>query len=75
MVASGSSSGPKISLGRAVPQPFLGENLLVKTPYKFKNSYGSTPEPQTAQDAPWQHGLSLNKSKFFSAHSDSQSDW
>ena len=32
------------------------ENLLPKTPYKFKNSYGgtsSTPEPQTPQDAPW----------------------
>ena len=23
------------------------ENLLSKTPYKFKKSYGGTPEPQT----------------------------
>jgi hypothetical protein len=23
------------------------ENLLLKIPYKFKKSYGSTPEPQT----------------------------
>ena len=36
------------------------ENLLSKTPYKFKNSYGGTPEPQTAQDAPWLRGPSLN---------------
>ena len=39
------------------------ENLLLKTPYKFKISYGGTPEPQTApwtaQDAPWLHGSSL----------------
>ena len=28
------------------------ENLLSETPYKFKNSYGGTPEPQTPQDAP-----------------------
>jgi hypothetical protein len=37
------------------------QNLLSKTPYKFKNSYGGTPEPQTAQDAPWLHGPSLKK--------------
>jgi hypothetical protein len=35
------------------------ENLLLKTPYKFKKSYGGTPEPQTAQDAPWLRGPSL----------------
>ena len=33
------------------------ENLQLKTPYKFKKSYGGTPEPQTAQDAPWLRGL------------------
>ena len=38
------------------------QNLMLKTPYKFKNSYGGTrtPEPQTTQqDAPWLHGPSL----------------
>ena len=30
--------------------------MLLKTPYKFKKSYGGTPEPQTPQDAPWLHG-------------------
>jgi hypothetical protein len=43
---------------------FLGKtggNLLLKIPYRFKNSYGGTPEPQTAQDAPWLHGPSLKK--------------
>jgi hypothetical protein len=39
-----------------VSQEKLVENLLLKTPYKFKKSYGGTPEPQTAQDAPWLHG-------------------
>jgi hypothetical protein len=29
------------------------QNLQSKTPYKFKKSYGGTPEPQTPQDAPW----------------------
>ena len=38
------------------------ENLLPKTPYKFKKSYGGTPEPQTPQDAPWLRGPSLKKS-------------
>jgi hypothetical protein len=28
------------------------ENLLSKTPYKFKKSYDGTPEPQTSEDAP-----------------------
>jgi hypothetical protein len=28
------------------------QNLLLKIPYKFKKSYGGTPDPQTAQDAP-----------------------
>ena len=37
------------------------ENLLLKTPYKFKKSYGGTPEPQTPQDAPWLRGPSLKK--------------
>ena len=27
--------------------------------YKFKKSYGGTPEPQTPQDAPWLRGPSL----------------
>jgi hypothetical protein len=53
------SSIPQGYLGRAVPQPFLTENLLLKTPYKFKKSYCGTPEPQTVQDAPWLHGPSL----------------
>ena len=35
------------------------ENLLSETPYKFKKSYGGTPEPQTPQDAPWLRGPSL----------------
>ena len=35
------------------------QNLLLKIPYKFKKSYGGTPEPQTTQDAPWLHGPSL----------------
>jgi hypothetical protein len=35
------------------------QNLLLKTPYKFKKSYGGTPEPQTPQDAPWLRGPSL----------------
>jgi hypothetical protein len=29
------------------------ENMLSETPYKFKKSYGGTPEQQTPQDAPW----------------------
>jgi hypothetical protein len=33
------------------------ENLLLKTPYKFKKSYGGTVEPQTPQDAPWLHAI------------------
>jgi hypothetical protein len=37
----------------------LTENLLIKIPYSFKESYDGTPEPQTAQDAPWLHGPSL----------------
>jgi hypothetical protein len=37
------------------------QNLLPKTPYKFKKSYGGTPEPQTPQDAPWLRGPSLKK--------------
>ena len=35
------------------------QNLQSKTPYKFKKSYGGTPEPQTPQDAPWLRGPSL----------------
>ena len=34
--------------------------MLLKTTYKFKKSYGGAPEPQTAQDAPWLRGPSLN---------------
>jgi hypothetical protein len=43
-------------------------NLLSKTPYKFKKSYGSSAEPQTPQDAPWLRGPSL-KSKLFISRS------
>ena len=39
------------------------QNLQSKTPYKFKKSYGGTPEPQTAQDAPWLHGPSLKNTR------------
>jgi hypothetical protein len=35
------------------------ENSLLKIPYKFKKSYGGTPESQTTQDAHWLHGPSL----------------
>ena len=35
------------------------QNLLLEIPYKFKKSYGGTPEPQTPQDAPWLRGPSL----------------
>ena len=38
------------------------QNLLSKTPYRFKKSYGGTPEPQTAWDAPRLRGPSLKKS-------------
>ena len=44
------------------------QNLQSKTPYKFKKSYGGTPEPQTPQDAPWLRGPSL-KSKLFISRS------
>jgi hypothetical protein len=40
------------------------ENLLSKTPYKFKNSYGGTPEQQTPQYAPWLRGASLKIHNF-----------
>ena len=52
--------GPPV---RAVSQEKLMENLQSKTPYKFKKSYGGTPEPQTAQDAPWLHGPSLKNTR------------
>jgi hypothetical protein len=42
-----------------VSQEKLMENLQSKTPYKFKKTYGGTPEPQTPQDAPWLRGPSL----------------
>jgi hypothetical protein len=42
------------------------ENLLLKTPYKFKKSYGGTLEPQTTQDAPWLHGPSLKIHRMYS---------
>jgi hypothetical protein len=61
------SSIPKISLVRAVSQPFLMQILLLKTPYKLKNRMAvHTLKPQTAHDAPWLHGPSLKKtvSKF-----------
>jgi hypothetical protein len=41
------------------------QNLLLKTPYKFKKSYGGTPEPQTAQDAPWLRGPSLKSFRVY----------
>ena len=41
------------------------QNLLSEIPYKFKKSYGSTPEPQTTPPgctlAPWLRGPSLKK--------------
>jgi hypothetical protein len=37
------------------------QNLLLEIPYKFKKSYGGTPEPQTTQDAPWLRGPSLKR--------------
>jgi hypothetical protein len=40
-------------------QEKLTQNLLLKTSHKFKKSYGGTPEPQTAEGAPWLHGPSL----------------
>jgi hypothetical protein len=43
------------------------QNLLLKIPYKFKKSYGGTPEPHTTQDAPWRHGPSLNISDLWRA--------
>jgi hypothetical protein len=49
----------RVCLVRAVSQGKLVQNLLLKIPYAFKNSYGGTPEPQTTQDAPWLHGPSL----------------
>ena len=33
--------------------------MLLNIPYKFKKSYGDTPELQIPQDAPWLHGFSL----------------
>ena len=47
------------SLVRTVSHEKLVGNLLLKIPYTLKKSYGGTPEPQTAQDAPWLHGPSL----------------
>ena len=35
------------------------ENLLSETAYKFKKTYGGTPETQTPQDAPRLRGPSL----------------
>jgi hypothetical protein len=37
------------------------QNLQLKSPYKFKKSYGGTQEPQTPQDATWLRGPSLKK--------------
>jgi hypothetical protein len=37
------------------------QNVLLKIPCKFKTLYGGTPEPQTAQDAPWLRGPSLKR--------------
>jgi hypothetical protein len=31
------------------------QNMLLEIPYKFKKSYGGTPEPQTTQDM--QHSI------------------
>jgi hypothetical protein len=42
-------------------QEKLVQNLVLKILYKFKNSYGGTPEPQTPHDAPWLHGPSLKR--------------
>jgi hypothetical protein len=46
----------KSSLGRAVSQPFLVQNMRLKIPYKFKTSYGGPPEPQAALGTPSAHG-------------------
>ena len=35
------------------------ENLLAKTPYKFKKSYGGTPEPLPPEYPPFRRGPSL----------------
>jgi hypothetical protein len=40
------------------------QNLLSKTPYKFKKSYGGASEPQTPQDAPWLRGPSLKVPRY-----------
>jgi hypothetical protein len=37
----------------------LWQKLLLKTPYTFKKSYGSAPEPQTAVGVPSAHGPPL----------------
>jgi hypothetical protein len=60
------SSAPIGAEGRAVSQPFLMENMLLKTSYTFKTSYGVTPEPQTTLGAPSVHGPSLKTSTKFS---------
>ena len=57
------SSTPWRSLVRAVSREKLVENLRLKIPYKFKNSYGGTSEPRTPQDAPWLHGPSLKNER------------
>ena len=51
------SFNPVGASGRAVSQPFLMENLLLKTPYKLKKiSHGGTPELQAAPGAPSARG-------------------
>jgi hypothetical protein len=48
------------ALGRAAAQPSLIKNLLLETAYKFKKSYGDTPEPQTALGAPSRSAMTLS---------------
>ena len=43
------------------------QNLMLEISYKFKKSYGGTPELQTTQDAPWLRGPSLKTSFIESA--------
>ena len=44
------------------------QNMLLKTPYKFKKLYDGTPEPHTAQDAHWLHEPSLKSYGYFTLH-------
>ena len=56
----------RLSLKALLIEPFLSRfsgkirfSYFPKIPFKFKKSYRGTPEPLTAQDAPWLNGPSL----------------